>query len=366
MKVRRFETSDDADIARFNERLKAGGVAWPVYAEGPHDQAHADVISKRLFVAEVGDEVRGAVWLHEHEFRVNGAAHRAGWAKYPVSESLVDSTYGGVPGALVIRLMREQPRLMALGMGGHGGAFARLLSSMRWTGISVPNYVRMVRPARVLRNLRYVRTTPLRRAVLDALAVTGVGWAAWRAYESWRRLSARGTTRGIEAQLVDRFGDWADVIWERTRDAYGLVARRDARMLNAMMPLTMPVERLRVTRAGADIGWAVVRRREPAENPSGAFGPLRVGLIADALADPSDALAVIRAADRYLQAREVDLIFSNQTHIAWGAALVSTGYISAPSQFAFYRSPKMSELLSGAEPGRFHINRGDCDGPMFA
>jgi hypothetical protein len=231
--------------------------------------------------------------------------------------------------------------------------------------MSVPLFIRLVRPARVLRNLPYVRTTALRRVVLDALAVSGLGWAGWRAYESWRRFTARGATGG-EARLVDRFDDWTDTVWERTRDAYGLIARRDGQMLNAVMPVTMPVERLRVSRAGVDIGWAVVRRREPAENPSGSFGPLRVGLIADALADPSDALAVIEAADRYLEARDVDLIFSNQTHHAWCAALASNGYISAPSQFAFYRSPKMSELLVGAEPSRFHINRGDCDGPMVA
>ena len=236
-----------------------------MYAEAPHDQADSDVITKRLFVADTGDAVRGAVWLHEHEFRVNGMPHRAGWAKYPVSESLVDTSYGGVPGALVIRLLREQPRLMALGMGGQRGAFARLLSGMRWTGMSVPNFVRLVRPARVLRNLSYVRTTPLRRVALEVLAVSGLGWAGWRAYESWRQLTARAKTYTAETQVVGRFDSWADAVWERTSDAYGLIARRDARMLNAMMPPTMPVERLRVSHGGADIGWAVVRRRDPAD-----------------------------------------------------------------------------------------------------
>lgn len=366
MKVRRYERPDEVGIARFNERLRAGGVAWPVYAEGPHDRIHEDVLTKRLFVAETGDAVRGAVWLHEHEFRVGGQSHRAGWAKYPVSESLVDGAFAGVPGALVIRLIREQPRLMALGMGGHDGAFARLLRGMRWTGASVPNYVRLVHPMRVLRGLSYIRSSPVRRAFLDTLAFSGAGWAGWRLYEGGRRVAAHVNMRGVEARTVDQFDDWADALWERAHSRYGFVARRDARMLNAMMPASMPVIRLRVSRYGKDVGWAVVRRRDPGETSAGGFGRLRVGLIADALAPPEDARVVIRAADRFLHDSDVDLIFSNQMHRVWGDALLASGYIEAPSQFAFYRSPKMTELLASLDVRDFHVNRGDCDGPMFA
>jgi hypothetical protein len=363
--VRRYEPRDEPGIARFNARLAGGGAMWTVYAEQAHDYADADVITRRLFVAESGSAVRGAVWLHEHDFVVHGSGHRAGWAKYPVSESLVDQAYAGVPGALMIRMQREQPRLMALGMGGHEGAFARLLRSMRWLGIDVPNFVRLVRPARVLRRFRYIRTTASRRLALDALAMSGAGWLLWRAYESGRLL--RGVDcRGVSAEVVDRFGDWADALWEKARPAYAFIGRRDARMLNVMMPSAMPVERLRVSRDGRTIGWAVVVLRNRHRDLRDAFGALRVGLIADVLAEPANAEAVVYAADRHLQAAGADLIFSNQLHRAWGVALKSRGYIAAPSQFAFYCSPKMSELMrASAGVGDFHVNRGDCHGPMF-
>jgi hypothetical protein len=141
----------------------------------------------------------------------------------------------------------------------------------------------------------------------------------------------------------------ANTLWEHTRDDYAFIARRDADMLNASYPATMPVIRLRLRRAGVDIGWAVVRRREVSEDGSGPFGRLRVGLIADALAAPPELGGALAAADRFLSTRGVDLIVSNQTHGACGNAFRALGYLSAPSQFAFYCSPKMSELLKEAD-----------------
>lgn len=367
MNVRRFIADDGPRIDRFNQRLAASGVRWTVYGEGPHDLREGEPVSSRLFVAETADEIRGAVWLREHDFWIRGAPARAGWAKYPVSESLVDQAFGGVPGALLIKLIREQPRLMALGMGGHGGAFARLLKGMRWRGDLVPSFVRIVRPTRVLRRLSIVRRTPARRLLLDALALSGLGWLGGKAVDLVASRGERSARRGVEVTVVERFDAWADSIWERARDRYDFVARRDVAMLNSIYPSTMPVTRLRMSRAGRDIGWACVLRRDLTAKDQTPFGALRVGLVADAFGEPSDADAITAAAVAYLRSTSVDLMFSNQAHPAWGAALKRCGFHSAPSQFAFYRSPKLDAALGDDAPNAtFHVNRGDCDGPLFS
>lgn len=364
MKVRRFQSEDLPRISRLNARLAAGGVQWHVWGEGPADGDDRRPIATRCFVAEADDEVRGAVWLHEHAFWVDGAERRAGWAKYPVSESLVDPAFGGVPAAMLIKLTREQPLLMALGMGGRDGAFARLLQGMRWKGVDVPFMVRLARPGRVLRHLRSVRSTAARRIALDLLAFTGLGWAGWRLVEGWQRLRA-GRAAPLEVTVETHFGEWADETWHRTRGAYGFVAARDAAMLNAMYPPELPVARLRMRRDGREVGWSVVLLRDLRDRPANPFGPLRVGLIADAMGDPADAAAIIGAADAHLQRLGPDLLWSNQLHPAWVEALAAAGYRAAPSQFAMLWSAKMDAALGTAAERGMHVNRGDCDGPMF-
>jgi hypothetical protein len=364
MNVRRYLPEDAVRIQRFNERLKAGGVRWTVYPESPHDALPGSPIRSRLFVAVDGDEVRGAVWLREHEFLAGGERVLAGWAKYPVSEGLLSPAFGGVAGAMMMRLVREQPRLMALGMGGQGGAFARLLKGMRWLGDEVPFYFLPERPFAVLRRLRHVRSTRVRRLVLDALAFSGMGWLGWKAVSAVRGLSG-AKVRGVEAVVVDRFGSEADEVWERCGPAYGFLAVRDAAMLNAVYPAGMPVTRLLVRGNGRLLGWACVAQRNLTEADATPFGRLSVGLVADGLAAPRDAAAVVAAAAEYLRRAGMELLFSNQFNPAWTEALESVGFVRGPSQFAFLRAPRLASLAGEAQIAASHINRGDCDGPVF-
>ena len=47
-------------------------------------------------------------------------------------------------------------------------------------------------------------------------------------------------------------------------------------------------------------------------------------------------------------------------------ALERSGFFRAPTQFAYYRSPAMTKLLAlAATPLDHHVNRGDCDGPIW-
>ena len=372
VRFRRFEPGDAAAIARLNERLARGGSAHRVY---PEDAAHRDTgedgttgLRERLFVIAQGPEIRAGCFLREQPFAIGGDVVSAGWTKYPVAESLVDRAHAGVPGSLLFGLLRTQPRLMALGMGGHDNPWAKLLAAMRFTGSSIPFYVMPNHPSRVLRELPQLQRTPWRRAAAQLLGRTGIGWAALSAAAAVRRVRGPRRPAGYVVHAEPGFGEWADEVWNRAGASYGALAVRSARVLRGLYDgdAFRGVTRLRVERDGQTVGWAVTHRMDLRAREDSPFGRLAVGVVADAMARPADAAGVTLAATRHLLEEGVDLLISNQAHPAWGAALLGAGFIETASSFAFYRSAEMEKRLaaSGALAGGLHLGRGDGDGLM--
>lgn len=369
LRIRPAEPGDDAAIARLNERLMAGGQDVPVYGDDPAAGSPGSPVRDRLFVAAEGDEVRGAVWLKEQPFWVGGERVDAGWAKYPVAESLIDRRYSGVPAALLLHLIREQPRLLALGMGGLHSPFARLLAGLGWTGSAVPFQFLLARPARALQEIRYGGEGPAWRLARWLLARSGAGWAGYRLVAGGRAFAGRRGRQDAKADVVDAFGAWADDVWQRNRARYGFVGQRDRALLDRVYPGDFAgLTRLMVTRGGEPIGWTCVLRVDLRHGDRHEhFGRLSVGLLADAFAAPEDADAVLRAGVRHLRDSDVDLVFSNQVHPAWVAALRSMGFLEGPSNFAFFRAPAVAKIMGNGGGGRHaFVNRGDCDGPRFS
>ena len=363
MRVRRFQPGDVEPIARLNERLRAGNATDVVYPEG-REQEPKGSIRERLFVAEDDGEIRGGVWLKEQTFRVRGEDLVCGWLKYPVAESLVDSRFNSVPGSLLVQCLREQPRLLALGLGGHETPLARMLKALKWTGATVPMLVRVVRAGTSLRQLAPMRRSGGRRASAEVLAVTGIGQLGLSAFNVVNRIRTGGAPRGYLGEPVARLESWADDVWTRECDRYPFLAKRDAANVEAMLPASTDIQRLRVRRDGADIGWVAVLRHDfSVGTPDPNFGTLTVGMIADAMAAPEHAAGVVSVAFDFLESSGADVVISNQLHSDWLAALRRLGFIDAPSNFAFYAAPKAAALAG--DFASCHVNRGDCDGPMW-
>jgi hypothetical protein len=363
VKVRRFQAGDAEPIARLNARLRARNVPDVVWPEGAHQEIESSV-RERLFVAEDSGEVRGAVWLKEQVFRIRGRDVVCGWLKYPIAESLIDPRYSGVPGSLIVQCLREQPRLFALGLGGHETPLARMLKALRWTGTTVPMLVRLVHPARSLRQLAPLRRTGPRRAAADGLAFTGAAWLALRALDLVRRARSPRPAHGYAAEAYDQLGSWADDIWLRCRDRYEFVAGRDPATVESMLPVSPDIVRLRIRRGAETVGWACVLRHDFSVGKADPnFGRLTVGLIADALSTPEDAAPVMRCAHDFLVAGGADIIVSNQLHPIWADGLRRVGFVDAPSNFAFYASPGAAQVV--VPWNECHVNRGDCDGPLW-
>lgn len=369
--VRRFRPDDAAAIGRLNSRLAAAGLPHRVDCEdaleGEQPSLEKQPIIARLYVAANGQEIHGGVWLKEQLFWSEGRPVRVGWVEYPVAESLIDGAVAGVPTSLLFSLLREQPHLMALGMGGHAGSLARLLAAARWDGSSVPFFFGLLQPSRVLRQLSYARTTPTRRMVADALAYSGLGAIAYKLVAGAHAAIRARPPRGYTSLVADRFDGWADEIWARCRDSYGFIALRDSRALNALYPEGFAcLVRLRVQHGGRDVGWICARSIDVAGTWfERHFGNLRLGILTDALAQPADAEGVMAAGFRYLMEDRVDLVVTYQSHPAWRAAAVSAGLLPGPSTCAFYSSASVERLIkrAAASNRHYHLTYSDGDGP---
>lgn len=368
IRVRRFEPADEAGIERLNARLQRGDTTDRVYAESPTTPSlsRGDAMSQELYVAADGDEVRGGVWLHEHEFLHHGRSLQAGWLKYPVSESLINREYGGVPGAMILTMMRRQPYLMALGMGGRETPFARLLASIGWRIEDVPFFAALVRPARVVKHAPQMRGagTVARAARLGArLGLLTAGLAPLNVLRSVR---SKQLLREVTTSIVSRFDTWADDIWNLAASDYGFIARRDAAMLNLLYPSSFPrLTRLQVTRDGRVLGWVCTTLADPGSSAAfSEFGELRVGMIADGTGQSQHAAAILAAGVHHLVQSGADLIVTNQMHPAWRRPLRWLGFLPRPTNFLFACSKRMAGAIGEdiASQAMF-INRGDCDGP---
>ena len=369
--VRRFRTADAPAIERLNGRLAAAGLPHRVGHEdsrsGEERRLDTEPIIQRLYVAAAGEEIRGGVGLREQLFWSEGRPVRVGWTVYPVAESLIDGKAAGVPASLLFSLLRQEPHLMALGMGGHAGSFAKILAAARWAGSSLPFFFSLLHPSRVLRHLAYARTTRLRRMLADGVAASGLAWTANKLLAGARAVMRGRPARQCTYSVVDRFDAWADHLWERCRDSYGFIAARDSRALNSLYPESFRcVTRLRVQSSGRDLGWICAR----SINALGTrlerhFGNLRVGILTDGLAHPVHVTEVMEAGFRYLVDDDVDLIVTYQSHPAWCAAASNVGLMRGPSNCAFYRSPAVEDLLTrAAAKDRYcHLTRSDGDGP---
>jgi hypothetical protein len=359
-------SSDRRDaVERFNAKLAAAGSEWSFPApERPPDATQRSVQTES-YVAVEDDEVFGGYILKHQRFILEGRPIDVGSLQLPLSLGEVDEAYGRVSVALLFDALRRRPFLYSLGLGSEDTQFARLLAAAEWQHIAVPFYFKVLSPNRFARE---VRLPPGRSRAQSALRMLGHTRLAAAAF-AVRRLRARTRSTGAarpadaSARLVESLDHVADVVFESSAPAYRFIAERTSAALREVYPRDEPrYLRLVVERGGSTGGWALVLDTQMRD--AKYFGDMRVGSIADCLASPEDADAVVAAATEHLSRRGVDLIVSNQLHASWRGALEAAGYERGPSNFFFYFSPELGEQLT--EEGwedRTHLNRGDGEGP---
>lgn len=356
-------------VLEFNARMHRAGSPWGFYAD-PEPQwiprePGAPVWREYHLAVEDDQFVRGAYALKPQLWLVNGRIECVSDWQGPFSEGAIDQRYSSLGLRFLRDMLKKYPLLYSVGHGGFEEPMVHLLRSLGWTMHGMPFCLHVVRPFRFLRGNRYLRRSPARRLLLDALAWTGFGPIGIRGLHTFHRISNSKTRGRADAHVVPSFGPWADQLWEANASQYRCTAVRDAAMMNRLVPAEgFPGgTRLRVDRGGVAIGWALVHHRRMTNDHR--FGRLYVGSITDCFGSPADAEDVIGAAHQYLVSQGVDLIYANQSHPGWVQGFRGNGYVILENRRLFAVSPKLKESM---EPfcdttASLHLTNLDGHGP---
>lgn len=354
---------DTRAVAEFNARLLAGGGEAAFQLEESSRPAWLPREGEQLpyqefFLVRDGDYVRGGYALKRQRFWLAGEERTIGFYRSPLSEGMVDKRYAVVGGLLLRDALAREPLQFALGMGNPERPLPRMLRGLGWKFEPVDFLFRMIRPHRVLRGLRAVRTTAARRLAFDLAAWTGAATVG-----GWIK---QGRIPEAGGQPVASFpAGEIDTLWQEARPAYSLCAVRDAAVLERLYPAgDGRFLRLAVREGGRLTGWAVVM--DTAMRDDKYFGNLRVGSLIDILALPGQEQSTAAAATRFLAGRGVDLVIANMANRTWSTALRSCGWLPGPTNFFLAASPKLAAALEPWEQARpaIHLLRGDGDGPI--
>ena len=241
----------------------------------------------------------------------------------------------------------------------------RLLRSLGWKMHGMPFCLKVLRPHRFLRRNGYLRRSSRNRAILDVLAWSGFGSVGISLLQAALGVSRGGARNDGVATEVARFDEWTDVLWQQHQHEYACLAVRDSSMMNSLIPSSglQNAKRLRVDRGTTPIGWAVVHHA--ASTTDARFGDLSVGLISDCFGALTDAPSIIGAATDFLAKKNVDLVYSNQSHPAWVSAFERTGYLTLADRRLFACSPALTALLEPIPSWSrgLHLTNMDGHGP---
>ncbi len=370
VRIVEYAASHEPAVAEFNRRMAHGGSPWGFYADAVPDwipRRPGQGVWREYHLAVDDDDgtVHGAFALKPQPWRVRGSEHTVTDWQGPFSEGSVDPRHATLGLRMIRDMLKKYPLLYSWGHGGNEQPVVQMLQKMGWVMHQTPFCLLVLKPFRFLRHNALLRSSPVRRLLLDFGAWSGMGAVSARLLHGtlrWRH----GRRFSAQAVEVPDFGDWADELWARCRDRYTAIAQRDATSMNALLPAQgwPPGIRLKVEGTGRTIGWVVVLDTAMKDDPR--FGDLRVGSIVDCLADPADAGDVVFAATRFLRQRGVDIIVSNQAHPAWALGFAQNGYAVLPNKRMFAPSPALRALLEPFEETAkgLHLTNMDGHGPM--
>lgn len=360
-----YESHHAAEVKAFNGRLRnAGAGQFPISESAPGETAwlaRACGIDFHHFLA-VDDSgiVRGGYFIRTQPFLIENRIYNVGHYTAPLSEGVVDKRYTAVGALLLMHALKVQPLLFAMGMGGVKSPLPRMLKAIGWAVYEVPFFFRVLNGSQFFRHLGLLHSTRQRSLVANALAASGIAHAGMSMLHKAR--TRKSFDRRFEVMLPDTFEGWADELWQHTRDRYSFSAVRNSRYLQFLYPMAEGLHRIRLNEGERPRGWAQLMHCAP-RNES-FFGGMRVMALVDGAGTPSAVASLILTAVEHAKQEKADLIFSNQMHPDWTAALHDCGFVQGPSNYLLALSKGLMRLLNPLSESerRIHFNRGDGDG----
>jgi hypothetical protein len=317
------------------------------------------LIRRENYVALDGDTVRGGfllvrypgVWRHGESGTV------LNW-RDPISEGSTVALH------ILRHVLRENPYVFCMGMGGIQSRFAQFLKGAGWNVSLVPFMFHVVRVPRFLQELRMLQASRGRRVAARLAAFSGTGKLGLTLLQA-RSLGGMLARRGFELEPVREWGPWADDLWERFRGLCSFAVERNRAGMQALYPLgDGRTNAYLVRRAGQPVGC--IAALNTAMSNHKFFGNLRVATILDCIADADAMRATVALATQALARDGADLIVTNQQHNLWVRSFRQMGYLSSASNYVLALSKPLAAVVGQENQGfeRIHFTRGDGDGRM--
>ena len=365
LRVVRHTVAETAAAARFNERMRAAGAPTDfLLPDQPNripqpGQPEPLIAWTKYVVLDEDGEARGGFLLMTQPGWLDGSVIRVANYQAPLSEGIHDTRFGMVGAQMLRHMQREWPFAFAVGMGDPERPLPRLLKAAAWEVRAVPWLFRMVNPARVLRELRILRSSRALRIATQVAAGSGAAWLGAQALHA-RAWPARRRARSFTLDQAGGWGAWADDIWARTRQDVAFAVVRDRATLQCLYPSQEGAYLIYTLRDGSGVAaWAVCINTPMREHAH--FGGLKVATVLDAGGRPSALPALIsRVADALADAG-ADLLMTNQSDAPAVQAFRSAGFASGSSNYLFAASKRLSSAIAGRHD-RIHLTRGDGDG----
>src|SRR6185503_19502091 len=174
------------DVKDLNSRLTAGG-APPEFRffEHPVSKCLPRISGRKIyeeyFVMLQDGVARGGYVFKHQEFSFNGQIRSVGLQHWTISEGMINKAYSAVALQMLRYVLREQPLLYGLGMGGFdAGPLPKILKALGWSLCSLPFRFKVNHPQRFLMEIRALRKNAGQRMLMDLAALSGVGGLAVR------------------------------------------------------------------------------------------------------------------------------------------------------------------------------------------
>jgi hypothetical protein len=241
---------------------------------------------------------------------------------------------------------------------------------------SVPNYVTVIRPTRVLRAIDVERlglgSLPRALRVLLSIArwppVARVGGSVAAAALSLLDTVNGLSLMGLRARVIATPPSAADTdgVWEKLRAHSNLAPSRSGAYIAWRYAGGRPgrYEFIEVRRHGTLVALVVVRRPERVDDPR--LAGLRVGLVVDLVVDPSDSAAIAAsflAARKWGKKTACDAVLLTLSHLGVGRLVKRVGFVKIPGNVHFMlRTPAGAPITAPQDTGRSWLTRGDAWG----
>lgn len=366
MQITPYEDKHVAAVKQFNQRMLSAQTdlffTFPEVSQSSElpEKENAQIYQK-YFLAVEGESVHGGYILKQQPAMKLNNQIAIGNYQLPLSEGIINTKFAMVGVQIYLDAIRKQKFLYSLGMGSQDRPLPQFLKKMGWKIGDVPFFFKILKPSKVIKQMPAIRNHYRLKNFMFILDQMKIFSLLILIYNLLQKFRSPKKNSDIKVTKVEQFSEWADEIWQNSKNDYQWICKRDSEILNTLYPSdSKRFIRLQFQNKNKNIGWALVLATAMTEHKQ--FPNLKVGTLADGLCLNGYENQIIKGCEEFLQQQNVDLIISNQSHTRWTSALKAHGFLTAPTNYIIAFSP---EMIKGIDDfSQCHINRGDGDGPI--